>query len=400
MSRKKTKSSPPYTPTHADASWLQRHAFWLFMGLAAVAAIGAVSYFTRAPGNGFLTASAPQPIAPTVQKAFTFNKLLAMKPEELKDVDIAEMNLLCATGLPGAEKLDVAKCMKKLDEWAAKVKAETERNLYRLSATFAADEYHHSEVYLRSSMLLQVLQEDLGVKYNMTAKDNFDFKDSSVAFIHGMIPAPGQTTAQTPGGTCASMPVLYTAVGRRLGYPLKLVTTKAHLFVRWDGKDNPNPAWRERLNIEGAGHGFSSFDDNYYKTWPHKVTEAEVQANGWLVSLTPKEELAEFLASRGHCLLDNGHPKEAFDSYTTAHALIPQDPAYSSWMRQAEVRFRPPQDDDLEPWRYSQSRPDNRLDQRPDVKAVIEYNRRITEQLSQPPPPNGPQPQPGVSPWP
>ena len=32
------------------------------------------------------------------------------------------------------------------------------------------------------------------------------------------------------------------AVGRRLGYPLKLVTTKGHLFVRWEGAG-------ERFNI-------------------------------------------------------------------------------------------------------------------------------------------------------
>ena len=29
-------------------------------------------------------------------------------------------------------------------------------------------------------------------------------------------------------GTCSSLPVLQVAVGRRLGYPLKLVTTKGH----------------------------------------------------------------------------------------------------------------------------------------------------------------------------
>ena len=68
------------------------------------------------------------------------------------------------------------------------------------------------------------------------------------------------------------MPVLYVAVGRRLGYPLKLATTKGHLFARWDGLDHSYPAWRERFNIEGT-HGFSSYPDDYYKTWPFKLTD-------------------------------------------------------------------------------------------------------------------------------
>ena len=54
------------------------------------------------------------------------------------------------------------------------------------------------------------------MKYDLASKDNFAFNDSRVAFIHGMIPTAGQTTADTPGGTCASMPVMYVAVGRRL----------------------------------------------------------------------------------------------------------------------------------------------------------------------------------------
>ncbi len=51
---------------------------------------------------------------------------------------------------------------------------------------------------------------------------------------------------------------------------------------------------------------------------------------------------AAFLGNRGHCLLDNGRAKEAFDTYAAARKLAPRDPAYSSWMRQAEARLRPP----------------------------------------------------------
>jgi len=125
-------------------------------------------------------------------------------------------------------------------------------------------------------------------------------------------------------------------VGRRLGYPLKLVTTKAHVFVRWDDG-------KERFNIETTSNGGTdSYPDDYYRTWPEEWTDAEAKANRYLISLSPAEELAQFLANRGHCLLDNGHAKEAFDTYAMARKLAPQDPAYLSWMRQADARLRPP----------------------------------------------------------
>jgi len=53
-------------------------------------------------------------------------RLLGQCPDELQGVDIAEMNLLCAAGLPGAEDLDVDRCLATLDSWAARVRRETE----------------------------------------------------------------------------------------------------------------------------------------------------------------------------------------------------------------------------------------------------------------------------------
>jgi hypothetical protein len=57
------------------------------------------------------------------------------------------------------------------------------------------------------------------------------FADPSKVFLHGLL-GPERV------GTCSSLPVLYVAVGRQLGYPLKLVTAKGHLFVRWEGAES------------------------------------------------------------------------------------------------------------------------------------------------------------------
>ncbi len=311
--------------------------------LAALVVLGCLTLLPEKPARPPVVAvvSAPPP-SKTVRKARNLDELLKMPPDQLAGVDIAETNLLCATGLPGAEKLDIDQALATLDDWARRVKFETDRHLYRVTDPRYADHYRHSEAYLRAEMLVQALCEYLGVKYDLAARYNFSFKDSRVAFIHGMIPPPGKSLHDTPGGTCASMPVMYVAIGRRLGYPLKLVTTKGHVFVRWDGKEHFNPIWRERFNIEGT-NGFNSFADDYYKTWPFKLADKEVKANRYLVSLTPAEEFAEFLAARGHCGSDNGQPAFAASCYENACGYDPSRSGYRAWFTDAAIAsgYRP-----------------------------------------------------------
>jgi hypothetical protein len=154
--------------------------------------------------------------------------LLSMSPDDLGKVDLAVMNLLSAKGLPGAESLDIAAVLKKLDEWAAKVKSETDRHLYRVTDPKYAEHHNRSEAHLRAEFIVQCLQEDCGVHYNMERVRDIDFSKPQDLFIHGMVNSDN-------GGTCSSMPVLYAAIGRRLGYPIKLVLAKQHVFCRWQG---------------------------------------------------------------------------------------------------------------------------------------------------------------------
>jgi hypothetical protein len=238
--------------------------------------------------------------------------------------DIGLANLLCARGLPGAEQLDVEEHVKRLDDWAEHVRAETERHMYRFRE--APGEFEESEAFFRMLMLAVVLQDDFGVRYNEERISDPAFCDSRDLYIHGMMrPAEGDG-ARIGGGTCVSMPVLYTAIGRRLGYPLKLVIAKEHVFCRWDGEDHANPAWRERLNIEATSRGLSTYDDDHYRRWPAPLTEVDLSGDWYLRSLTFAEELAEFLITRGHCLLDNGRFAEAQEAYATAHRLAPKCP--------------------------------------------------------------------------
>lgn len=331
---------------------LLRIALLIAIGfLIAIAVMQSVPSSRTVPPSPDITAAGYRDSTP-LRAAFdlaprTLNELLALPANELGKVDIARMNLLCATGLPGplpgagaeAEKLDVELALATLDQWAQRVAFETERHRYRVTDPQYAEHYQHSEAYFRAEMLMQVLCQDLGVKYDMETVGNFSFKDSRVAFIHGMIPTKGQTPADTPGGTCASMPVLVVAIGRRLGYPLKLVTTEGHVFVRWEGTEHSNPDFRGRgrFNIETTS-GFIGYPDEYYKTWPFKLTDEQVRTNGHLLSLSPSEEFAQFLASRGHCAIDNDLTGFAARCYENAYRYDTLRPCYAAWFVDAAAR--------------------------------------------------------------
>ncbi len=300
----------------------------------AVVAMGVIAVFalepeprSRAGTDAAAAQGAPLSRIADEISPVTLDELLAVPSEHLGRVDLARMDLLCASGLPGAEGINIDAVLAQVDAWARRVRHETDRHLYRLADPAFAPLYQHSEPYFRASFLLQILQEDCGVRYDPEAIHDPDFTDSRDQFIHGLLdPALG--------GTCASMPVLYAAVGRRLGYPIRLVTTRGHLFCRWDDGHGM------RLNIEGSGEGFSSFPDEHYRNWPYRLTEADQEAREYLVSYTPAEELATFLAARGHCLMALERYPDALEAYKAMIRLAPTFREHAAFVAMAEAGVR------------------------------------------------------------
>ncbi len=269
----------------------------------------------------------------------TLSQLCQSPDDFFGRLDIGALNLICASGLPGSENLDVARMLDWLDEAAQQVDFETRRHWYRFIDSPAS--YHNSPGYFCCYFLLQVLQEDFGVKYNPARVRDAkfqdpkcfdpDFQDSRDLFIHGIIDGPG--------GTCGSMPVIYVAVGRRLSYPLKLAETRAHLFFRWEDLEGKRFGFREKFNVEGAGAGISMRSDEHYLTWPEPWSEADKRGGWYLRSLTPAQELAGFLVSRGECLADNGRLAEAIQAYRWACAIAPGDERYEWHLRRYSNRL-------------------------------------------------------------
>ena len=246
----------------------------------------------------------------------TFHELLALLPVELQQCDIARMNLLCAERLPGAEDLKVDETLVTLDNWAQHIKSETDRNFHHFQEDPAY--YYNSEAFYKMLMMAVVVYEDFGVRYDpkwiakpseIQGNDHF-FANSRDIFIHGLL-GPARI------GTCSSMPILYIALGRRLGYPLKLVTTKEHLFMRWESST-------ERFDMDATAKGLNKYDDEYYRQFPFPITEKEIKENGYLESLSPQEELSVFLSIRGACLTEAGRLAEATESFNVAHQLAPR----------------------------------------------------------------------------
>jgi hypothetical protein len=252
-------------------------------------------------------------------------ELLDKKPSNLPPVDIGALNLLCASDLsklPEPKPEDVSKV---LDSWSQHVRSETARHLYRFDQH--PKEFENSPGFFRMLMLAVVLAEDYGIQYDPRRRampgapitgDGF-FADPDAVFITGLL-------GSRHIGTCSSLPVLYVAIGRRLGYPLKLVTTKGHLFVRWDGNG-------ERFNIEAAGNGVNRFDDDYYRHWPFEIIPEEEKAEGYLQSMTPAQELACFLSVRGMCQKEAGDLKGAAESFAAAAKFAPQCESYGRMQR-------------------------------------------------------------------
>jgi hypothetical protein len=236
---------------------------------------------------------------------------LAQLPEqELGRQDVARMHFACAAGLPGAEGIgiDPTRYLSTVDEWTSLVGRKTKTFLPLFERE--PERFKHSRAYFCLLVMATTVQRNLGVTTTNKLNGNYpDLRDSRDLFLHGIL--------EGEGGTCSSLPVLYAGIGRRLGYPLHLVHSPCHLFVRWDEPGG------ERLNFETTCQGFTSWPDSHYRTWPITVPEEEWHESYNLKSLTPREELSNFLIQRAHCLWANGLRPQAVEACMGSCRLAP-----------------------------------------------------------------------------
>ena len=259
---------------------------------------------------------------------------LGLNPRQPANLDIAEANLLCAVGLPGAEGLDVNACLLRLDEIATDVggiifsKANCDVFLNNPGA------FHNSQAYFCVVCMITVLKTKYGVEYNpkwfhvvpeKPVPDDFG-KDAKDQFIHAIL--------NGDGGTCGSLPVFFVAVGRRIGLPVFLVKALNHLFMRWDDRfgiwrgfsNVPAPYKGEVFNVEATGPEIHRLPDEEYRNgWPHPIPKDHLDTGIYLNSMPPVEELAEFLAQRANCFYFNDRLVDSYKALKWCVRLAPHN---------------------------------------------------------------------------
>jgi hypothetical protein len=212
--------------------------------------------------------------------------------------------------LPGAESLDIPRCLATLDRWTCRVQQFASQHAHRFNRDPAAFEHQHGLFLFLCLVTVLKHSDHVGVGYSPSAIGNYNFSDSRDDFLHGVL------TRKL--GTCISLPVLFVAIGRRLRWPLHLAIAKRHVFCQWlHGHDT-------HLNLEGScPGGGKTYPDSHYATWPAPLTQDELRSGRFLRPLTRHEEFALFLETRGHCLADNGRYGEAREAYGQAHQVSP-----------------------------------------------------------------------------
>lgn len=264
----------------------------------------------------------PSESSTSFQQPRTLATLLGLPADQLEKVDMARMNLLCAEGLVGSEQLDVEHDLSIINEWAI----QADQDLQRFTPLYHAHPEKfpdvHSESEWKMYVLFGFLRERQGIGYNPDLKALFakgygyieehpdEFRqDSRDTFLNGIV--------ERRMGVCSSLPAIFVAVGRRLGYPLYYVHTKGHSFVRWDDG-------KERFNVETTRSFFTTPHDDYYERWPYRITQKDVADFGYLKSQTPRQMLAGFMQDRCACLYASGRVKEGNQAFETAAALAPE----------------------------------------------------------------------------
>lgn len=121
----------------------------------------------------------------------------------------------------------------------------------------------------------------------------------------------------TRKGNCVSMPVLFVALGEKLGLAVTLAAAPEHLFVKWMDR-----ATGKTWNLEAtSGAGFTR-DEHYRKLLP--MTDEAIRNGVYLKALSRKKAIAALATDVLSQLLRAGRYEEAIQ---TADVLLQAWPA-------------------------------------------------------------------------
>jgi len=205
--------------------------------------------------------------------------LMALTPQQLDQVDIIRMNLVLAREL--GEKINISTYTQKVDKIAQHIKLNIEASEPFFEQN--KEMFEGSREKWICVMIWQVLAEDFNIHYLKEKSEGLDHSQAWQKFVHGLL--------DKQQGTCCTMPVLYLAIGQRLGYPIKGVETTTHMFCRWEGKED------SKFNIETTSdRGMTFPSDETIAQW--SKCPQEYIDRGLLKTMNSRQLLAHFLLLR------------------------------------------------------------------------------------------------------
>lgn len=259
--------------------------------------------------------------SPAVPSRRSVADLIALSDSELEEVDILEMSIAVAREIPGLADLDYDRYRQIVDNWTEQFRAW----LPTVEHDFHKDpsKYQNDINFFRLGMLAQFLDQSVGVAYVEEQREaqvearkggrevEVAYTDPGHLLLHGLI--------DTKRGTCATMPVLHVAIGRRLGWPVALACASSHYVCRYDDG-------RRVYNIEATDTGRGGFgagtDEDYVEQ--EGISRKAIAVGSDLRSLTAREMLGVFVQGRARHFQDIGKNALAARDYALAHTLFPK----------------------------------------------------------------------------
>ena len=211
-------------------------------------------------------------------------------------LDIAALNLMCASGLPGAEKPTSLGC------WTGLIPPPA-MSILRPAAIGIGSSTRPAHTTILPAISVAIFScsrcKRIWVSNTIrpvaipTFQDpkslDPDFRDSRDLFLHGIIDGDG--------GTVRSMPVLYVAVGRRLATRSNWSSRVA--TCSFAGTTRRESGFRSRNALISREPARNQFFPGRVLSQLARTVDGSRKGSGLLLkSLTPAEELAGFLSQR------------------------------------------------------------------------------------------------------
>lgn len=253
-------------------------------------------------------------LLPKPLEQVTSADLAGMSDKALARLDPLVMNLIVARGIPGLESLDIPKYAKTVDEWASTIDKAN-----KAAERFSKEEATYKvsrEFWMAGGMAVMLAGPRFGIAYT---SEHLDESKPEQQFAHGII--------DDKRGTCATMPVLYMAIGHRLGWPIKGVVSRDHMWARWDdGKRGGQRFNLDATNADsnGADGSFASLTDQEYADWLKTAPEF-IQSGSDMTSLTARQLLGVFLQSRAGYWRAQGNRIRQREDLALAVQCFPQN---------------------------------------------------------------------------